>query len=141
MVGELASSVQQSQIALEQTAREHFMSYFTRQEDTLVPDTQKIRVSYMEQNEKKEGSFFVPTASLLSHNSMALDEVSVTLRADLQLEGDLLYADFSRGGREGEDGANPKGGDRHNCEVELKFKNRRPAEGVIETVNMLNKSI
>ncbi len=135
MVGELASSVQQSQIALEQTAREHFMSYFTRQEDTLVPDTQKIRVSYMEQNEKKEGSFFVPTASLLSHNSMALDEVSVTLRAD------LLYADFSRGGREGEDGANPKGGDRHNCEVELKFKNRRPAEGVIETVNMLNKSI
>lgn len=141
LVDELSRTMQHSQIALEQTARDHFLSYFSKNDDVLVPDTRQVNVSYFEQDEKKQGSFFVPTASLVSHDSLELDEISVTLQANLHMEGSLLYADFKRGGQEAEPGDMGEDGNACNCKVELKFKNRRPAEGIMETINMLNKSI
>lgn len=141
LVDELSRTMQHSQIALEQTARDHFLSYFSNQEEVLVPDTRQVNISYFEQNEKKQGSFFVPTASLVSHDSLELDEISVTLQADLHMEGSLLYADFKQGGQEMESGGAEESGNACNCKVELKFKNRRPSEGIMEAINMLNKSI
>lgn len=141
LVDELSRTMQHSQIALEQTARDHFLSYFSKQEEVLVPDTRQVNISYFEQDEKKQGSFFVPTASLVSHDSLELDEISVTLQADLHMEGSLLYADFKRGGQETEPGGAEESGNACNCKVELKFKNQRPSEGIMEAINMLNKSI
>lgn len=141
LVDELSRTVQHSQIALQQTAKEYFLSYFSKQDDVLVPDTRQVNVSYFEQDERKQGSFFVPVASLVSHDSLELDEISIALQADLHMEEDLLYADFRKGRGETEGNDVQKEGDACNCRIELKFKNQHPAEGIAETIHMLNKSI
>lgn len=141
LVDELSKTMQYSQIALEQTALEHFLSYFSKKEDAFEPETRQIKVSYFEQEEKKQGSFFVPTASLVSHNSIALDEIHVTLQTDLYMEENDLYADLKNGGEETDSDDTAKKGDACNCKIELKFKNHHPAEGIREAVNMLNKTI
>lgn len=139
LISEMAQAIQVSQIMMEETSLEYFLSYFDRDGETMRARTKDIKVSISENGQKKDGAFTVPTATLVPHTRMCMDTVEVTLHTKLLSCDHGLIAEIGRNDAKETAAANTAGCSE--CDVKLVFRNNQPAEGIQETINLLNKSI
>lgn len=137
LVAEVTKALQVTQIMMEQTRLEHFLSYFTEKDNTNLPKTLDVTISIPEGGERKEGKFSVPVATLVSHRGLSMDTVEVKINTALTSLDDGLMAQVGKMER-GENAGDDIGSQ---CEIKLVFRNEDPPAGIQETDNLLNKSI
>lgn len=137
LIAEVTKALQATQIMMEQTKLEHFLSYFTEKNNFSIPKTMDVVVDISECGERKEGKFSVPVATLISHRGLVMDTVEVKINTALTSVNDGLMAQV--GGLEREENAGDDVGSQ--CEIKLVFRNENPADGIQEACNLLHKSI
>lgn len=142
LIAEVAKAVHMTQYMMEQTQTANFLKYFEDTNGVLAPVTKEIRVTYYEGDIPKEGKFFVPVATLVPHNGLVMEQVDVTVRANLITKDDNLMADLSPAGKQDETQADDKLSDAGSqCEIKMSFRNKDASDGMREVVSMLNKTI
>lgn len=138
LVTEVSKALQATQIMMEQTKLEHFLSYFTEKDNTSLPRTIDVTIGIPECGERKEGKFSIPLATLVSHRALSMDTVEVKINTALDFADDGLMAQVGSMERK----EIPGGDSAYNqCEIKLVFRNEEPPDGLQEAENLLNKSI
>lgn len=138
LIGEVTKALQMTQIMMEQTKLEHFLSYFTEKDNTNLPKTMDVTIGISECGERKEGRFSIPLATLVSHRGLSMDTVEVKINTSLNFTDDSLMAQVGNPERREDTGGNSADSQ---CEIKLVFRNEDPSDGIREANNMLNKSI
>ena len=143
LVTELSKAMQSAQGALQAANLQTFWSYFEDADAGAVKaKSKKLVVSYPDNGKIKNGSIDVPLASLVPHGHMSLDNIDLTIYADLDVENGSLIAKLSPDEKKGlfhKDTKKKKVPGL--CEIKLSFKNESAADGVKNVTATLNKNI
>lgn len=147
LISEISKAIESAQGTLQDAALENFLRYFNKNEQgDLNPITKDLHYSYLDSGTTRFNELQIPLVSLVPHGFMALDNLDMTLYANVTDVDDEIYVKlkseekkglFCRKSSKDEQDEKRPG----LCKLQLTYKNSEASEGLKSVLSTLAGTI